>query len=127
MKITSGVDILEIDRIKKIIEKEGETFLLKIYTENEIKYCEKRNVVKYKSYAARFAAKEAVLKAFGTGMSSGIELKDIEILNEENGRPYVVLKKGALEFFEKMNGKDICISLSHSEKYTVANVIISTK
>ncbi len=125
MAIFCGVDIIEINRLKRsITELEG--FRDRIFTDGEISYCENRYNAKYESYTARFAAKEAVLKALGTGMAKGLEWKQIEILNDEQGKPYVVLKQRALELFNEMGAKSIDISLSHCSEYAVAYVVIDT-
>lgn len=120
MKTTCGTDIIEISRIKNSIEKFGDRFLNTVFTENEIKYCESKNAQKYQHYAARFAAKEAVFKAISQLLENkfDIEWKDIEILNDENGRPYVNILK------DNINFQDIDISISHCKTYAVANVVI---
>jgi holo-[acyl-carrier protein] synthase len=123
MPIHCGVDIIEIDRIKKSVD-ELESFRNRVFTEKEISYCEGRHKAKYESYAARFAAKEAVLKALGTGLAEGVEWKHIEIGNDDRGKPVVVLTQRALELFREMNGKCIDISLSHCSTYAVAYVVI---
>jgi holo-[acyl-carrier protein] synthase len=124
--IKCGVDIIEIERIKKSLSSNGEIFKNKVFTPNEIEYCEQRKAAKYQSYAARFAAKEAVSKAFGTGISSGINLQDIEVINDESGKPNVMLSGKAKELFVNMLANDISLSLSHCEEYAVAYVIIET-
>ena len=127
MGILCGVDIVEINRIRKIIDSDtGDAFRQKVFTTAEIEYCESRKVSRYQSYAARFAAKEAVSKALGTGIGSGISLKDIEVLNHESGRPYVVLKGQAQKILEKLNGKNISVSLSHSDSDSIAFAVIET-
>jgi holo-[acyl-carrier protein] synthase len=125
--ILCGVDIIEIDRIKKSFERSGPAFRDKVFTEKEIEYCEDKKVVKYNSYAARFAAKEAISKAFGTGISKGISWKNIEIFNNEQGMPYVTLSGGAKDFFNEIGATDISLSLSHCENYAVAYAVILTK
>jgi holo-[acyl-carrier protein] synthase len=125
--IKCGVDIIEVERIKKSLSLNGEIFRDKVFTPKEIEYCEQRKVVKYQSYAARFAAKEAVSKAFGTGISGGIDWKDIEVINDPDGKPNVVLSGRAQEVFKNMFAKDISLSLSHCENYAVAYVIIETE
>lgn len=115
MNITTGTDIIEVKRIQNLIEKYGETFLNKVYTENEIAYCEKKKDVKYQHYAARFAAKEAVYKAISKNSSESIEWKRIEVINESNGRPKINE--------EKLPGYNIDISLSHLEEFAIANAI----
>jgi holo-[acyl-carrier protein] synthase len=127
MAIFCGVDIVEIDRIKHSFDTCGVEFKNRVYTENESDYCESRKAVKFESYSARFAAKEAVSKAFGTGIGSGIKWKDIEILNDEHGKPYVVLADRAKEIYEEMRGSGISISLSHCKHYAVAYVVIEVK
>jgi holo-[acyl-carrier protein] synthase len=112
-----GTDIVEISRIKKAIERTP-TFLAKVYTEKEIEYIsQKKNP--YPSYAGRFAAKEAIAKAFGTGVRE-FSLLDIEILNDELGKPVVSLfgKIG-----EKYKGK-LNLSISHSREYATATAIL---
>ncbi|MGI6777156.1 MAG: holo-ACP synthase [Acetivibrionales bacterium] len=124
MSIRCGVDIIEIDRIKKSVGEGNNAFRDRVFTDREIEYCELKKNVKYESYAARFAAKEAVSKAFGTGIGQGVSLKDIEILNDEFGKPYVVLHNKCREIFEKINGESISLSLSHCKDYAVAYAVI---
>ena len=125
MELLVGTDIIEIDRIKTAIEKsERNHFLEKIFTDNEVKYCEGRNATKYESYAARFAGKEAVSKAFGTGIGANAAFKEIEILNDNLGKPYVVLHGAAKEYYEKIGTAGLSISLSHCKSYAIAYVSI---
>lgn len=121
MNITCGTDIIEIKRIEKAIENKGDKFLKEIYTEKEIKYCESKNVMKFESYAARFAGKEAVLKAISKFLDSKYDINwlDIEILNDKQGRPYVILNSNKI----KAN-IEIDISLSHIKDYAIANCIV---
>jgi len=120
MKIRTGVDIIEIDRIKQSIEETEGKFCERVYTLKEIEYCESKKTQKYQHYAARFAAKEAVFKAISQLLKSkfDIEWKEIEVLNDEQGRPYVNLLKEGLEINE------IDISISHCKTYAVASVIV---
>ena len=113
-----GTDIIEISRIEKAI-KQTSLFKRKVYTKKEIEHIEKKKHP-YSSYAGRFAAKEAVSKAFGTGVY-GFSLSDIEILNDELGKPYVVLYN---KIKQKAFGMTIQISISHSRDYAVSTVII---
>lgn len=124
MKLNCGTDIIEIDRIKKSIEDIGEAFLNRVFTENEIDYCESKNVTKYQHYAARFAGKEAVFKAISTNLKDkySITWKDIEIQNDEQGKPYINLYGINQEIFESID-----ISISHCKKYATANVVILQK
>lgn len=120
MKITCGIDIIEIDRIKESIESLKDTFLNRVFTNNEIKYCESKKSMRYQHYAARFAAKEAVFKAISNVLENkfSISWQDIEILNDEMGRPKVYFTNKKME-----NLNCIDISLSHCKKYAVANVV----
>lgn len=127
MSIQCGVDIIEIDRIKHSLESTGDAFRNRVYTKREIEYCESKKVVRYQSYAARFAAKEAVAKAFGTGISEGVEFKDIEILNDDKGKPFILLDGRAKEVFDQLGGQTISLSISHCHQYAVAYVILETK
>ena len=120
MKTFCGTDIIEIERIKELIEKTGEQFINRIFTSNEIKYCESKNNVKYQHYAARFAAKEAIFKAISKVLDDkfSIEWKNVEILNDKNGRPTVKF----IDF--KVEGlKEIDISISHCKEYATATVV----
>jgi len=121
MQIRTGIDIIEIERVKKSIEETDGKFCDRVYTEKEIKYCESKNVQKYQHYAARFAAKEAVFKALSSMLDNKYDIgwKDIQILNDSNGRPYVdVLNKKVIEI------ESIDISISHCKTHAVASVVI---
>lgn len=121
MIIGIGIDIIEISRIKKSIEMYGDHFLDKIYTPGEIEYCSgKAN--KYQHFAARFSAKEAVAKAMSTGWNNEFSWQNIEVFNEPTGMPYVKLT-GKLESF-LADGKELKISMSHSQDYTTCVAII---
>jgi len=110
-----GVDIIEIPRIAQGIERFGERFLRRVYTEHEVTAYRNRT----SSLATRFAAKEAVMKALGTGMR-GVGWHDIEILSTESGRPVVHLDGRALERFESLGLESMTVSLSDSREYAVA-------
>jgi len=112
-----GTDIVEISRIKKAIERTP-TFLTKVYTKKEIEYISKKKNP-YPSYAGRFAAKEAIVKAFGTGVRE-FGLLDIEILNNELGKPEVYLSE---KLKNKYSGK-LSLSISHSKEYATATAIL---
>ena len=121
MKVTCGTDIIEIDRIKQDINEIGENFINRIYTYNEIEYCESKNIQKYQHYAARFAAKEAVFKSVSNMLNDKYSLgwKDIEIVNNSQGKPIVNLLG---EQFEEIESIDL--SISHCKDYAIANVIV---
>ena len=120
MKIKCGTDIIEVSRIKESIEKLGEKFLNKIYTKKEIEYCLSKNNMKYQHFAARFAAKEAIFKAISSLIKNKYEITwtDVEVLNDENGRPY-------LHFLNNIyNIEQIDISISHLKEYAIATCIV---
>lgn len=123
MKICCGTDIIEIERIKQNIEDPtiGKAFIQRIYTQKEIEYCESKKAQKYQHYAVRFAAKEATFKAISGQLEDkfAINWKDIEVINNEQGKPNVNLKGIDLK-----NIEDIDLSLSHCKEYAVANVTI---
>jgi len=124
MVIGIGIDIIEIERIKKSIDTYGDSFLNKIYTKNELDYClAKHN--KYQHLAARFAAKEAIYKALATGWEKDASWKSMEITNESNGLPVVTFFGKLKEFLS--DDKDIKISLSHSDNYVTCVAIIFKK
>ena len=110
-----GVDIIEIPRIAEAIERFGERFLRRVYTEREVAAYRKRT----SSLATRFAAKEAVMKVLGTGMR-GVSWHDIEILSAESGKPVVHLHGRALERFRTLGLQSITVSLSDSKEHAVA-------
>ncbi len=117
MKVNCGTDIIEISRIKESIESAGEVFLNRVYTEKEIEYCESKKVQKYQSYAARFAAKEAIFKAISIQLDDKYSVcwKDIEILNGKQGRPIVNLYG-----IDMKNIESVDVSLSHCKDYAIA-------
>lgn len=121
MIIGIGCDVIEIERVKKACEKE--CFVKRVFTDSEIAYCTSRKVQAFSSYAARFAAKEAVLKAFGTGLRNG-EIKEIEITNDELGKPIVVLSGYHKALAEEKGVQNIHISLSHSQTQAIAYCVM---
>ena len=123
MPIFVGVDLVEIDRLKKIFERHKEKFKKRIFTEIEIEECEKRRNYE-ECYAARFAAKEAFSKAIGTGMRKGVRFIDIEVINLPSGKPVLRLYGKALEF---LNGAHVDVSLSHTEHHAIAVVVIERR
>lgn len=125
--IFCGNDIIRISRIQDSIEQVGETFLKRVYTEEEISYCESRRMCKYQSYAARFAAKEAVYKAVAPITSEDITWKDIEVKRNINGKPYIQLYGKLEEMVKEKNIDAIDLSLSHDGDYAIATVVLSSK
>lgn len=123
MIIGTGIDIVEISRIRNAAKKWQKNFLLKIFTDKELEYSNEK-ISSYQHLAARFAAKEAVLKALGSGLTSRMEWCDIEVWNEESGKPNVRLT-GEVERVSQGRGvKGIIISMSHTRTYAVASVIL---
>ena len=117
-----GNDIIEVARVKKALEREN-GFREKIFSPREIELCESKGN-KYQSYAARFAAKEAFMKALKTGWAEGITWNEIEVLNSESGAPYLNLLNETQKFIGKHNIKHLHISLSHLKEYAMAEVIL---
>ncbi len=124
MKITCGTDIIEIRRIKESIETIGEKFLQRVFTENEIFYCESKQQQRYQHYAARFAAKEAAFKAVSESLNDKYALswQDVEITNDENGRPKIHINK-----VDQGKIENIDLSISHCKEYACANVVVLYK
>ena len=124
MKISCGTDIVSIERIKKAIERHGDKFLNTVYTEDEIKYCLEHEASKYEHYAARFAAKEAAFKATTKIFDNekNVDWKNIEVLKNEDGRPDIYFKN-----IESKRIESIDISLSHSDEFAVATVVVLYK
>jgi holo-[acyl-carrier protein] synthase len=125
MIIGTGVDIAETSRIEQVFERHGERFSKKIYTPAEIAYCEKfKN--KAERYAARFAAKEAAFKALGTGWRNGVHWVDVEVIHLPSGKPELVLTGRALEVARELGVTRSSVSISHSDRYVVAQVIMES-
>lgn len=121
MVLGIGIDIIEIERIKESIENYGDAFLNKIYTDTELEYClSKKN--KYQHFAARFAAKEAIIKALSSYWTDGVQWKDMEVFNEENGQPIVRLY-GKLESLKEKK-LDLKITMSHSDHYVTCFALL---
>jgi holo-[acyl-carrier protein] synthase len=115
-----GIDVVEVKRVKGLMEKWGDRFLHRVFTPWEISYCRSKGSPE-QSFAARFATKEAILKAIGTGLSQGIRWTSMEIVNDKNGSPSVKLGKRVKD---KIGDKKILISMSHTKEYAVAQAIL---
>ena len=129
MIIRNGVDIIDIRRIKKTINKYNFRFKNKCFHSSEINKSESR-LRSIESYAKRYAAKEACAKALGTGLAEGVFWKDIEIQNNENGKPIIKLHNNAINLLNSFSEKNQCtieVSLSDEKNYAIANVIIYEK
>jgi len=118
MVIALGVDLIEVERIKRAIERWGDRFLQRIFTPREIEYCSRQRLP-HVSYAGRYAAKEAILKVLGVGWRDGISWRDIEVLTDKQGRPYVSLDGRAEVYCRQRNIKDILLSISHTDSYAL--------
>ena len=124
MRVLCGTDIIDVNRIKRSLES-NTGFAAKIFTVGEIEYCESRKAGRYESYAARFAAKEAFLKALGIGLYSGAALPEIEIANDAaTGAPTLNLYGGAAELYGRTGGASLAVSLSHTAETALATVVI---
>jgi holo-[acyl-carrier protein] synthase len=125
MIVGTGIDIAEVPRIREAIERHGERFIKRIFTEGEIQYCESK-ANRVERYAARFAAKEAGMKAIGTGWNHGVRWRDIEVARKPGGRPTLLLHGKAAEFAAKLGATNIALSLTHTEEEAMAQVILES-
>lgn len=123
MILGTGIDLAEVDRIRQSIERYGERFLKRVYTPGEIAYVE-RKANKFERYAARFAAKEAGMKAIGTGWRRGVTWQDFEVANLPSGRPTLRLTGVAAQVAERMGVKRVSLSLTHTTQNGMAFVIL---
>jgi holo-[acyl-carrier protein] synthase len=123
MIVGTGIDITEVPRIAATIARFGERFLHRIFTEGEISYCDaKANSAE--RYAARFAAKEAAMKAIGTGWNHGVTWRDVEVSRMPGGRPTITFHGKAAEFAAKLGAKHVALSLTHTAEHAIAQVIL---
>jgi len=120
--VGSGLDIAEIDRMEAAISRRGAALLERVFTADEIAYCE-RHKNRYERYAARFAVKEAAMKALGTGWSRGVRWRDIEVTRERSGKPGLRLAGVAREIADRLGVKQIAVSITHSGNLALAQVI----
>src|SRR5579871_5232407 len=123
MIVGMGIDLAEVGRIRKVVSGEGGArFLKRVYTAAEVEYCE-RFKNKYERYAGRFAAKEAAMKALGTGWSRGVRWVDVEVVRQRGGRPTLALKGEAGKIADALGVKNIALSISHTADQAFAQVI----
>jgi holo-[acyl-carrier protein] synthase len=123
MIISVGTDIIEVYRIRETIERTPR-FVERVFTENERIYCDSKGAAAAQSYAARFAAKEAFLKALRTGWRGKISWQDIEINNDELGAPFLKINGGANEILESLGANSVHLSMSHTTDHATATVIL---
>ena len=118
-----GTDLIECERIAKVFERQKDRFLKRVYTEGELAYCLKmKNPIPH--LAARFAAKEAVSKCFTTGIGESLGWKSIEVMKGEREEPIIQLDEKGKALLEKLGGKDVLVSLAHTENYGTAYAVI---
>ena len=122
MIVGIGIDVAEVKRIAEVIESQGERFLKRVFTRDEVAYCEQfRN--KYERFAGRFAAKEAAMKALGTGWSRGVRWVDVEVVRHRGRRPTLELKGEARKIADGLGVKNIALSITHTVEQAIAQVI----
>jgi holo-[acyl-carrier protein] synthase len=125
MIVGTGIDIAEVGRIAHSIDRFGRRFLERIFTPGEIRYCESK-ANKAERYAARFAAKEAAMKAIGTGWNRGVTWQDVEVQREPGGRPTMVFHGKAAEFFHDLGAARAHLSITHTKDSAMAQVILES-
>jgi holo-[acyl-carrier protein] synthase len=125
MIVGMGIDIAEVRRIQAVIEAQKERFLRRVYTQEEVTYCE-RFKNKYERYAGRFAVKEAAMKALGTGWSRGVRWVDVEVVRQRAGRPTLALKGVAKKIADELGVKHIVVSITHTAEQALAQVIFES-
>ena len=125
MIVGTGVDIAEVPRIRQAIERFGARFLERVFTPGEIGYCDSK-ANRFERYAARFAAKEAAMKALGTGWNHGVRWKDCEVVRLPGGRPTIGFHGKAGEFAAKLGVKNAALSLTHTAEQAIAQVILES-
>jgi len=123
MIVGTGIDIAEVPRIRKAIERFGDRFLQLVFTPAEILYCDSK-ANRVERYAARYAAKEAAMKAIGTGWNHGVRWRDCEVTRMPGGRPTLSFHGKAAEFAAKLGAKHAALSLSHTAEQAIAQVIL---
>jgi holo-[acyl-carrier protein] synthase len=125
MIVGTGIDIAEVPRLARAIARHGDRFLHRIFTESEIRYCESK-ANRVERYAARFAAKEAAMKALGTGWNHGVRWRDVEVCREPGGRPTIAFHGKAAEFAARLGAVHTVLSLSHTTEQAIAQVILES-
>lgn len=123
MIVSIGIDIIEVARIREVLLRTPR-FCERVFTVAERRYCDSRGVVAAQHYAARFAAKEAALKALKTGWQGGISWHDVEIHAEDSGAPYITFQGEARNVFEKSGANGVHLSMAHTTEHAIAEVIL---
>src|SRR6266576_786509 len=125
MIVGSGIDIAEVPRVAKAVARFGDRFVRRVFTDGEIRYCESK-ANRVERYAARFAAKEAGMKALGTGWNHGVRWRDIEVARKPGGRPTLLLHGKAAEFAGQLGATNIALSITHTAEQAMAQVILES-
>lgn len=125
MIVGTGIDVVEVPRVASAIERFGDRFLQRIFTQGEIRYCESK-ANRVERFAARFAAKEAGMKALGTGWNHGVRWRDIEVQRQPGGRPTIVFHGVAAQFAQKLGMTHAALSLTHTAAEAIAHVILES-
>jgi len=125
MIVGTGIDIAEVPRIAASIKRFGDRFLRRVFTEGEIRYCESK-ANRVERYAARFAAKEAAMKAIGTGWNYGVGWRDVEVCRAPGGRPTITFHRKAAEFADRLGAHHVALSLTHTAEHAFAQVILES-
>jgi len=123
MIVGLGIDIAEVDRIERAIRRYGQRFLQRVFTPAEIDYCQSKANV-FERFAGRFAAKEAAMKAIGTGWRRGVRWRDFEVVREPSGRPSIRFSGVAADFAERLGMKRALVSITHTAAQAIAQVIL---
>ena len=125
MIVGTGIDLAEVDRIAAAIERFGDRFLRRVFTEAEMRYCDSK-ANRMERYAGRFAAKEAAMKAVGTGWRGGVAWTDFEVQREPGGKPTMSFHGKAAEFASKLGVKSVALSITHTKDMAMAMVILES-
>jgi holo-[acyl-carrier protein] synthase len=125
MIVGTGIDITETARIERVLERHRARFSERVYTPQEIAYCEKSKN-RAERYAARFAAKEAAFKALGTGWREGVRWLDVEVTHQPSGKPELLLHGRALELAQQLGVSRMAVSISHADCYAVAVIVLES-
>lgn len=123
MIVGTGIDVAEVERVRQTIERFGRRFIERVFTVEEISYCESK-ANKVERYAARFAVKEAGMKAIGTGWNRGVRWRDVEVRRSPGSRPTIVFYGKAAEFFANLGATRAHLSLTHTKEFAMAYVVL---
>jgi holo-[acyl-carrier protein] synthase len=125
MIVGTGIDVVEVPRVAEAIERFGDRFLQRIFTPGEIRYCQSK-ANRVERFAARFAAKEAGMKALGTGWNYGVRWRDVEVQRQPGGRPTIVFHGVAAQFAQRLGMNHAALSLTHTTAEAIAHVILES-